>query len=317
MDQSNRRPGTSGTESDSEIVYFNGIDPETGQYAVPPTPIEDVARTVLANPGFEAYESLHGDRAVPFAPPYGLSLDNVAQVGWAIVFPEDTPAGRSRRADAPRRTPPRAGRGPVEGPRLQEGRTGPRLVSSPQDRHRQLRTRARAVLSHAGRAAHEYPVRVPVPARHRIRGRPPGVRLGRRLRAYARSVVEYETATAVKNAKEIVYWGTCHAGGPRHQPERHDLIEPLANGIDNPAAPTLKKPVHEQVGYGQKLFSSDDATKANLMATLNVRKAAGACCSPPRTGCGPRRERRTSSSSRVPCCARTGPGSAPCGPTVT
>ena len=65
MDQSNRRPGTNGTESDSEIVYFNGIDPETGKYAVPPTSIEGVARNVLSNPGFESYESLHGDRAVP------------------------------------------------------------------------------------------------------------------------------------------------------------------------------------------------------------------------------------------------------------
>ena len=89
---------------------------------------------------------------------------------------------------------------------------------------------------------------------------------------YARSVVEYETATAVNNAKEIVYWGTCHAADPATNLSAHDLIEPLANGIDNPAAPRLKKPVHEQVGYGHKLLSSDDATKANLLATLNSGK---------------------------------------------
>ena len=84
-------PEMNRTEFDPDIIYFNGIDPETGQYAVPPTPIEEVVKAVLARPGLEAYEALHGDRAVPFAPPFGMSLDNPTQVGWAIVFHEDTP----------------------------------------------------------------------------------------------------------------------------------------------------------------------------------------------------------------------------------
>ena len=48
---------------DPNLIYFNGIDPETGQYAIAPTPIEDVAKAVVARPGLDAYESLHGDRA--------------------------------------------------------------------------------------------------------------------------------------------------------------------------------------------------------------------------------------------------------------
>jgi hypothetical protein len=36
-------------------------------------------------------ESLHGDRAVPFATPFGTSLDNAEQVGWGIVFHDETP----------------------------------------------------------------------------------------------------------------------------------------------------------------------------------------------------------------------------------
>jgi hypothetical protein len=47
-----------------------------------------------------------------------------------------------------------------------------------------------------------------------------------------------------------------------------DLIDPLASGIDHPKAPSLKKPVHEQVGYARKLLAAQDATKSNLLATL-------------------------------------------------
>ncbi|HME68371.1 MAG TPA: hypothetical protein VKM54_00680, partial [Myxococcota bacterium] len=85
---------------------------------------------------------------------------------------------------------------------------------------------------------------------------------------YARSVVVYETASAVKNSKEVVYWGTSHPADPATNLSVNDLIEPLANGIDDPKAPSLKKPVHEQVGYGRKLLGAHDATKANLLATL-------------------------------------------------
>ena len=91
MDSSEPLPANNGSAFDPDTVYFNGIDPETGQYAIPPTKIEDMAKAVLARPGFEAYEELHGDRAVPFAPPFGMRLDDVSQVGWGIVFHEDTP----------------------------------------------------------------------------------------------------------------------------------------------------------------------------------------------------------------------------------
>jgi hypothetical protein len=86
--------------------------------------------------------------------------------------------------------------------------------------------------------------------------------------AYARSLVEYECASAIKNSKEIVYWGTCHPADPATNLSAASLIEPLANGIDHPKAPALKKPVHEQVGFACRLLAAQEATKANILATL-------------------------------------------------
>ena len=86
--------------------------------------------------------------------------------------------------------------------------------------------------------------------------------------SYAQSVIAYETASAVKNSKDIVFWGTRHPADAATTLSERDLIEPLANGIDDPDAPRLKKPVNEVVGYGRKLFSTGDATKDNLLATL-------------------------------------------------
>src|SRR5262249_23473863 len=73
---------------------------------------------------------------------------------------------------------------------------------------------------------------------------------------------------ALNNAKEIVYWGTCHAGDTATNMSSQYLIDPLANGIVDERAPSLKKPVHEQVGYGRRLFGAGEATKENLLSTL-------------------------------------------------
>jgi hypothetical protein len=78
-----------GNGLDSDLVYCNGIDPATGQYAVAPTTIEDLAKLVLERPGVAAYENLVGDSQLEFAVPYGTSLDQVGQVGWGVVFHED------------------------------------------------------------------------------------------------------------------------------------------------------------------------------------------------------------------------------------
>jgi hypothetical protein len=257
-----------GTAFDPDTVYFNGIDPATGEYAVPPTRIEDVAKAVLARPGFEAYEELHGDRAVPFAPPYGMSLDNASQVGWGIVFHEDTPQ-EIKEALAPLVEHRRA---QVAGMfKLLDYKSGEQ-VRNWYRRHRVSTGNFEPDLVPYYLLLVGAPTQIPFEFQYLIGLEYAVGRLAfdsaSEYASYARSVIAYESASAVKNSKDIVYWGTSHPADPATTLSARDLIGPLANGIDDPDTPSLKKPVNTLVGYGRKLFSAGDATKENLLATL-------------------------------------------------
>ena len=268
MEPSDRQQKVNEAGTRPDLVYFNGIDPETGEYAVEPTPIEDLAKAVLANPGFEDYESLHSDRAVPFAPPYGMSLDNLAQVGWGIILPEGTPDDV------------RAALQPLIDHR--RATAGGLLKVLDFVNGEQVRDWYRRHRISTGNFEPEL-----VPYYLLLIGSPTGIpfefqyllgveyAVGRlafdtaaEYAAYVRSVIEYETASAVRNAKEVAYWGTRHAADPATNMSCSDLIGPLARGIDDPDAPSLKKPVHEQVGYARRLMAADEATRGNLLATL-------------------------------------------------
>jgi hypothetical protein len=88
---------------------------------------------------------------------------------------------------------------------------------------------------------------------------------------YAASVVAYETAAAVGNRKEIVYWGTRHLGDPATNLSASLLIDPLANGVPG-AKGALKDPIHAKVGYTRKLFAGDKAVREALLGTLHADK---------------------------------------------
>src|SRR5262245_22297305 len=83
--------GAGGTPANPDLIYFNGIDPDTGAYAVPPVSVDDLAKRVRARPGVATLAELHGEAPRSFAVPFGLDLTSLEDVGWAIVFPEDAP----------------------------------------------------------------------------------------------------------------------------------------------------------------------------------------------------------------------------------
>src|ERR1700730_15474157 len=85
------KSGASRPAIDPNLVYFNGIDAETGMYAMPPKAIDDLARNVRVRPGIATIAELHGEVPRSFAAPFGLDLTNVAEAGWAIVLAEETP----------------------------------------------------------------------------------------------------------------------------------------------------------------------------------------------------------------------------------
>jgi hypothetical protein len=89
-------------------------------------------------------------------------------------------------------------------------------------------------------------------------------------RHYAESLVSYETATAVPNAKEVVYWGTHHVADPATQLSADSMIKPLHGGIparrDGPEEPAIA----EKLGYTSRLFLAKDATKSTLAEVLHA-----------------------------------------------
>ena len=92
-------------------------------------------------------------------------------------------------------------------------------------------------------------------------------------RLYAESVVDYETSTAVPNAREVVYWGTRHAADRATQMSADCLITPLHRGV--PAEDGQEPAIAEVLGYRSRCLKGRDASKANLLEVLHAPGQAG------------------------------------------
>ena len=49
------------TMTNQDMVYCNGIDPDTGTYALPPFAIDDLAKNIRSRPGTPEFLTLHGE----------------------------------------------------------------------------------------------------------------------------------------------------------------------------------------------------------------------------------------------------------------
>ena len=75
-----------------DLVYCNGIDPDTGTYSLPPFAIDDLAKNIRSRPASPEFLRHHGKAvALSFAAAFGVDKEKPAEAGWAIVFHEDTP----------------------------------------------------------------------------------------------------------------------------------------------------------------------------------------------------------------------------------
>ena len=253
-----------------DLVYVNGIDPETGAYAVPPRSIEELAKAVRDRPGVETVTELHRN-VTRFGLPFNVDFNKLEEAGWGIVFHEDTPQEV------------RAALAPLVAARRGQAKT----LFKELDYKKGEQTRdwyQRQGISVGGMDPEIVPYYLLVVG-------PPDLipfefqyllgieyAVGRlafdaaaEYEHYARSILAYETANSAPNAKEIVYWGTRHLGDGATNLSASFLVDPLANGIAS-AAGALKRPISAEVGYGQKLFLGDDATKETLLATLHAAK---------------------------------------------
>jgi hypothetical protein len=262
---------TGPTTADPNLLYVNGIDVDTGNYAFAPRSIDDIARQVSAHPGTDAFGNVHGDKPRSFALPFDMDPKKLDSSGWGIMFHEETPQKvrdaleplmALRRTQAPERfkvldyKKGEQARDWYARRGLAPGSIDPEIVPyyllliGPPD---QIPFEFQYLLGvdyAIGRLSFDAP---------------------EDYERYARSTAAYESARSVPNGKEVSYWGTRHLGDPATDLSASMLIDPLANGIAGTAG-ALKQAINDTVGYGRKLRLGDDATKASLLETLHGPK---------------------------------------------
>ena len=254
---------------DPDLIYFNGIDPETGTYAFPPMSVDDLAKLVLARPGVKEITQTRGEVAKPFGLPYGLALDNLEDVGWGIVSHEDT-AADVRAALAPL----------IEARHKQAGDRFKELDYKKDEQIRDWYHRHKAPSGSIDPEILPYylllvgpPNLIPFEFQYLL-----GVdyAVGRLdfdtasdYSQYVSSILDFESADTVPNKREIAYWGTRHPGDPATNLSASLLIDPLANGLPG-AAGVLRRPVHEDARYSRTLCIGEDATKERLLSALHA-----------------------------------------------
>jgi hypothetical protein len=260
-----------------ERIYLNGINALTGEYLAPP--LTAAAAAALARGAPPAAERTNWFRRLlqRFSGRFsGLPMDvsptDLAQAGWAVVFAPGTPEA-VRKALQP----------------LVEHRG--RQV--PPDRFKVLEYRAgesreQWLGRHRAHSADVEPTVVPYYVL--LIGGPDAIpfefqylldidyAVGRLAferpedyGRYAEAVVAYETGPAVPNGREVVYWGTRHAGDAATQLSADRLITPLAEGEPASGTAPAKPAVASRWNYRSRCLKGATATKANLLELLHAR----------------------------------------------
>jgi hypothetical protein len=263
------RPGSGGPSGNPDFVYLNGIDPETGMYAVQPVAIDELASAIRSRYPAPSSQAIRADFLRSFAAPYGIDLERLEDAGWAVVFHEQT-GDDVRQALQPL----------VEHRRAQAGGLLKILDYKKGEQVRDWCFRHRVVAGNLTPERVPYyllivgpPSQIPFEFQHEL-----GVEyaVGRLdfdrpvdFGHYARSVVDYERRSSVPNAKEIVFWAPRHAGDPATGLTTAGLVDPLARGVQGLHGP-LGRAIHTAVGYEQTLALGGDATRERLLAFLRA-----------------------------------------------
>lgn len=254
------------------LVFFNGINAETGQYAIKPQTVDELAKLARANPQLEPMKALRAQTEMrSFGLPPGVDYNKLEEAGWGVIFHENVSADvkaalarlietRSKAAGALfKALDYKTGEQTRDWYRrhdLTPGALDPEvvpyyllIVGSPDDIPFEFQYLLGVDFA-VGRLSFASPAE---------------------YARYAESVASYEAANAILNAKQIVYWGTRHLGDGATQLSSSLLLSPLAKG-DPSLAGRLKKPLGSEFGFDQQILLADDATKEALLSTLGEAK---------------------------------------------
>lgn len=257
-------------------VYVNGINGVTGEYLLPPMSLDEVA--TLAGGEKPPADLLgwlsrvwHKISTPHLGLPLGVDPADVAQAGWGVVFLKDE---------------------------------DPAVVAALQPliehRRKQINNEAlvRVLEYRAGQEWQDWldgngvaagsvvPTKVPYylllvgdPARMPFTfGQLLDVEYGvgrlhfdtpAEYAAYAASVIDYETAAALPNRKEAVFFGTRHNFDAATQMSADHLVGPLADGIPAGDGQPAQPGVAGMFGYPSRKLVGAQATRAGLLDIIH------------------------------------------------
>jgi hypothetical protein len=261
-------------------IVPNGINGVTGQYDLPPIPVADLARSLKSAPEdpppghvVERGRKLQ-QPAFARALPWGVEPHDIARAGWGVVFHRDE-APEVRKAIQPLIDHRRRQVG--DDARVAEltyhpGETATAWLSRHDvSWHNVEPTRVPYYLLWVGS-----PDRLPFEVTHEIDS---DYCVGlldfdtpAEFARYAAGVIEYETAAAIRNAREAVFWGTRHPFDDATVLSADWLLGPMVDGTPAEGPTRAEAPVAEQLGFRQRKLVANAATRAEL---IEVLEAAG------------------------------------------
>lgn len=258
--------------TNDDKLYMNGIDGETGQYLVEPMDLEQVAAMAKgAKEDTAAFSWLRRVWKTISQPHLGLAFDvdpaKVEEAGWGIVF-HQLETQEIKDALQPL----------IEHRKQQIGDERKVKVLSYRDRQK----RAEWLAGYGVGAGNVEPTKVPFYLL--FVGSPQQIPYGfcqeidveygvgrlhfdtaAEYAQYVASVIEYETAAEVPNAKEAVFFGVRHEFDQATQMSADLLVNPLADG-PNETTPGVAK----RWGFATRKLWGADATKSALSDVLRA-----------------------------------------------
>lgn len=272
-------PPTKETYDMEEVLTFNGVDGATGQYLVPPISMRDAVSILrdplVPDPLAAMAERLHRIASIVSQPHLGLPWDvdpaRVDQAGWGIVFHADESKvvrnalaplmeWRARQVGSEHYHVFEYHTGETWARWLQRHGAAPGSVDPTQIPYYLLIVGDPALISFE--FCHQLDIEYAIGRLHFDTPDEYGL--------YARSVVEYEKAHAVPNAREVVYFAPRHEFDAATQLSADHLVAPLSvttSGDDS--LPAVRSPA-DTAGFRTRRLVGPDASKEALHSVFSA-----------------------------------------------
>lgn len=258
-------------KASGNVIYANGIDGKTGEYLVSPMSTEHILelarreRTKIPTAKLLRWTSLR--QTGPFLGlPYDVDPTQISKAGWAVVLPEGASAdlraaveplvSHRRKQVAPDRLKTLAYRpGETLLEWLKRHNVSPGNINPKKVPYYVLLVGDATEIPFDFQYLLDLEYAVGRLAFDDLNG----------YRRYVKSIIDYETAPKVRNARETVVWAPHHPDGWTTATTT-SLISPLCNGGDD------EPPLGTKEGFALRPYLVKHATKTNLLETLAFRE---------------------------------------------